>query len=66
MEKPKRKTYTSSAVKKRWNNKTYTRFTFSLRKVEDAEIIEIINREKENSSGTTEAIKRLILRGIKK
>ncbi len=58
--KPKRKTFTSSAVKKRYNDKTYKSYKLSLRKVEDAELIELIEAEKAKGFQTSEAIKNLI------
>ena len=59
-EKPKRKTHTSSAVKARYNKKTYQQYMLTLRKVDDADIIEKIEAEKAKGFGTTEAIKNLI------
>lgn len=59
-EKPKRKTHTSSEVKKRYNDKTYKAYTLNLRKCEDADLIARIEAEKEKGFGTTEAIKRLL------
>lgn len=43
-----RKTHTSTEVKARYNNKTYTTYRANLRKDEDAALIEFIeaNREK--------------------
>ncbi len=58
--KPKRKTHTSSAVKSRWNAKTYQQYGIKLRKVEDAALIAMIEAEKAKGYGTTEAIKNLI------
>ena len=55
----KRKTYTSSEVKKRYNDKTYTRFQISLRKDEDAELIAYIEQAKQNGESVTEAIRKL-------
>ena len=59
-ERKKRKTYTSSEVKKRYNDKTYKKYSINLRKVEDSDIIRLIEAEKEKGFGTTEAIKNLI------
>lgn len=59
-EGKKRKTYTSSEVKKRYNDKTYKKYSINLRKVEDSEIISLIESEKEKGFGTTDAIKNLI------
>jgi hypothetical protein len=56
----KRKTHTSSEVKKRYIDKTYTRYTLNLRKVEDADLIIRIEKEKASGLSTTEAIKKLI------
>lgn len=59
-EKPKRKTHTSSEVKKRYNDKTYKAYTLTLRKVEDAELIKKIEAEKAKGYQTSQAIKNLI------
>lgn len=56
----KRKTTTSSAVKKRYNDKTYKAYTVTLRKVEDADLIARIEAEKAKGFQTTEAFKRLL------
>lgn len=56
----KRKTHTSSEVKNRYNQKTYVQYAIKLRKVEDAEIIDLIEKEKQKGFGITEAIKNLI------
>ena len=57
-----RKTTTSTEVKKRYNDKTYERYAIALRKIEDADIIELIEAEKAKGFQTTEAIKNLIRR----
>jgi hypothetical protein len=59
-EKKKRKTFTSSEVKERYNKKTYQRYQLTLRKVEDADLIELIEKEKASGLSTSEAIKKLI------
>ena len=59
-EQKKRKTYTTSEVKKRYNDKTYQRYQLALRKVEDADLINRIEKEKASGLSTTEAIKNLI------
>ena len=59
MPTAKRKTHTSSEVKKRYNDKTYTRFQISLRKDEDAELIAYIEQAKQNGESVTEAIRKL-------
>lgn len=56
-----RRTHTSNEVKLRYNQRTYTQYTIKLRKVDDAEVIELIEAEKQKGFGTTEAIKNLIL-----
>ena len=38
---------TSSETKNRWNAKTYKRYTVSLRKDEDAELIKFVEQEKQ-------------------
>ena len=60
--KPKRKTHTSTAVKQRYNNKTYNQYSIKLRKVEDADLIALIEAEKAKGLSATETIKRLIQR----
>ena len=59
-EPKKRRTHTSSEVKKRYNDKTYQRYQLTLRKTEDADLIERIENEKASGLSTTEAIKKLI------
>ncbi len=63
-QKPKRKTHTSSAVKMRYNAKTYRKFTLTLRvdNPADAELIDAIDREIINGRSQSEAIK-AIMRG---
>ena len=58
----KRKTYTSNEVKSRYNKKTYVQYAIKLRKIEDADIIALIEEEKQKGFGITEAIKNLIKR----
>lgn len=58
--KKKRKTFTSTEVKKRYADKVYKRYTVSLRKIEDADIIEQIERAKEHGVDTSDAFKALI------
>ena len=59
-EKPKRKTHTSNEVKKRYNDKTYQQYALKLRKVEDADIIAMIDAERAKGYQTSESIKNLI------
>ena len=56
----KRKTHTSSEVKQRYIKKTYERYLLTLRKVEDADLINRIEEEKAKGFSTSEAIKNLI------
>lgn len=48
-----RKTVTSTEVKNRWNAKTYKRYTVNLRKDEDADLIDFVERNK-SQIGTTD------------
>ena len=63
-QKQRRKTHTSSAVKMRYNAKTYRKFTLTLRvdNPADAELIAAIDREIINGRSQSEAIK-TIMRG---
>ena len=63
--KNKRQTHTSTAVKSKYNKKTYKNYNINFRIVDDAEIIALIEGEKSKGFGTTEAIKNLILRNSK-
>ncbi len=56
----KRKTHTSNAVKKRFIDKAYKRFTVSLRHDTDAEIIEKIEALQEQGLGNTEIFRELL------
>ena len=56
----KRKTYTSSEVKLRYNKKTYKNYNVNLRIVEDSEIIKLIEDEKAKGISTTEAFRNLL------
>lgn len=47
-----RKTYTSSAVKQRYNNKTYKRIVIQFRYDSDQDMIDFVDRHKERY-GTT-------------
>ena len=59
----KRKTYTSNEVKQRYNKKTYQQYGVKFRLQEDAEIIQLVEQEKAKGYNTSEAFKRLILKG---
>lgn len=43
-----------------YNKRTYVQYALKLRKVEDSDIIDIIENEKSKGYGTSDAIKRLI------
>ena len=58
--KTTRKTRTSSAVTSRYQKKVYEKYSLALRKVEDADIIKMIEEEKAKGFSTSEAIKNLI------
>lgn len=58
--KPKRKTHTSNEVIRRYQQKTYQQYALKLRKVEDADIIAMIDAERAKGYQTSEAIKNLI------
>lgn len=45
---------TSTAVKARWNEKTYKRYQIYLRQEEDAELIAYIEQRKAAGNGTSE------------
>ena len=57
-EKAKRKTTTSSTVKKRYNSKTYNQYTFSLRK-DDADLISYIENQKAKGLSAADVIRKL-------
>ena len=59
-EKPKRKTHTSTEVILRYQKKTDQQYALKLRKVEDADIIAMIDAERAKGYPTSEAIKTLI------
>lgn len=61
----KRKTFTSTQVKTRYNKKTYKNYNVNLRVVEDDEIIKMIEEEKANGSSTTEAFRNLLRKLLK-
>ena len=63
--KPKRKTFTSNEVKKRYNDKTYASYTLRFRKKEDADIIDLIESGKEHNIAPSETIRRLIRNNTK-
>ena len=58
-QKPKRKTKTSNAVVLRYQKKTFQKYTVNFRKVEDADIIEQIEQNRQNGIGPTETTRRL-------
>ncbi len=61
MEKEtKRKTHTSTAVKAKYNKKTYKNYNVNLRINDDADIIAMIENEKASGLNTTDAFRKLI------
>lgn len=64
-EVTKRRTHTSSEVKTRYNKKTYVQYNIKLRRIEDADIIRLIEQEKSQGLGTSDAIKNLIKKSKK-
>ena len=63
--KSKRKTFTSSAVKKRYNDKTYQKYTISLRKIEDAPIINFIEQQRQQEIPITDIFRQAFERAYK-
>lgn len=59
-DKPKRKTHTSNAVKNRYRNKTYKNYAISMRLIDDADLIDMIESAKTETGGTTEAFRKLL------
>ena len=56
----KRKTFTSTEVKARYNKKTYKRYSVNLRIEEDADLIELIEKEQSAGVSTTDAFRKLL------
>lgn len=56
---PKYKTHTSNEVKKRYNDKTYTRLTVNFRNDEDAELIDYLERKKAEGILPSAAVREL-------
>lgn len=59
-QKPKRKTVTSSAVKKRYNDKTYKNFSFVLRLVDDSELLNFIESKRLPGESDSALIKSIL------
>lgn len=55
-----RKTFTSTEVKQRWENANYNRYVVRLRKDNDKEAIEYIERRKMNGAQTSEIFREAI------
>lgn len=58
-QKPKRKTHTSNEVMLRYQKKTFKKYTINFRKIEDADIIEQLEQNRQNGIGPTETLRRL-------
>lgn len=56
----KRKTTTSSKVKKRYNDKTYRQYLVSLRVDQDSDLIASIEKLKKDGYSTTDAFRKII------
>ena len=56
---------TSNESKKKYNEKTYTRFVIKLRNDKDQKLIDYIEKEKSNGNSVVEVIKSLILKNKK-
>ena len=56
----KRKTVTSSEVKARWITKAYQRYMVNLRKEDDSDLIEYIERRKTSGDGTTDIFREAV------
>lgn len=54
----RRKTTTSTEVKQRWIDKTYKQYRISLRKDEDAELIELVEEAKQKDIGVSDIFRR--------
>lgn len=59
-QKPKRKTHTSTAVKSRYNAKSYSRYLFTLRNADDAELIAAIEAERSEGMSDSALIKAIL------
>lgn len=64
MPEKKRKTHTSTAVKARYNKKTYKNYNINFRLDEDDDIISAVEKEKESGASTTEAFRQLLRKAI--
>lgn len=64
MEKTKRKTVTSSEVKTRYNQKTYAQYSIKLRYDSDQDVIDAIEKLKDEGINTSAAIIQLIRKGL--
>lgn len=57
----KRKTTTSAEVKNNWKKRNYKTYQLNLRINEDADLIEMIEKQKKiNGTGTSETLKELL------
>lgn len=59
-QKQKRKTHTSTAVISRYIAKTYQRFSFVLRNVEDAELIAAVEAARDPGESDSRLIKKIL------
>lgn len=56
---------TSNEVKLKWIKKAYSRYTISLRKDSDGELIDLIESMKASGKTTTEVFRELLKGGVK-
>lgn len=61
----KRKTHTSTAVTQRYQKKVYKKYSIALRKIEDKDCIDAIEKEIADGYTTSEAVKKIIRKSIK-
>lgn len=59
-EKPKRKTHTSTAVKARYDKKTYKRYLCNLRLSDDAELIKAVEALRDPEESDSALIKKIL------
>ena len=64
-EQSKRKTHTSTEVTQRYQKKVYKKYSIALRKIEDKDCIDAIEQEIARGCSTSEAVKKILRKGIK-
>ena len=61
-----RKTHTSTEVTQRYQKKVYQKYSVALRKIEDKDCIDAIEKELQSGCTTSEAFKKIIRKSLKK